>query len=215
MSQGDAGAKMQAVWPACLTSALLALLALAPARAADDAATLERAEKIVHGKCFICHGIEGETSSRAFPRLAGQHAKYVARQLADFQSGRRKSGTMQPMVDGLTSEDFVALGVYFETRPAEAHPVADEALARSGRDLFENGKPAAGIAACASCHGPQGLGTETLPRLAGQHALYIENQVRAFTQRERTNDNAVMQVIAAGLSDAEVKAVAAYISGLK
>jgi cytochrome c553 len=193
-----------------------ALLAAPRARAADDdAQKIARAEKIVHGKCFICHGIEGETSSQAFPRLAGQHAKYLARQLADFQSGRRTSGTMKPMVDGLTSEDFVALGVYFETRPAEAHPVADEALARSGRELFQNGKPAAGVAACAGCHGPQGHGTDTLPRLAGQHALYIENQIKAFIGRERTNDNAVMQIVATGLSDDEVKAVAAYISGLK
>lgn len=190
-----------------------ALLAPMPLIAAD-AATIERAEKIVHGKCFICHGIDGETSSQAFPRLAGQHAKYVARQLADFQSGRRASSTMQPMVDGLTVEDFVALGVYFESRPAEPHPVADEALARSGREIFVGGKPAAGVAACASCHGPNGHGTDTLPRLAGQHALYVENQIRAFTKRERTNDSAVMQMIAVQLSDAEVRAVAAYISGL-
>ena len=96
---------------------LAAALAAAPATAAH-AADLARAEEIVNGKCFICHGIAGETSSQAFPRLAGQHAKYLARQLADFQSGRRKSGTMQPMVEGLTSSDFDALGAYFESRPA-------------------------------------------------------------------------------------------------
>ena len=198
-----------------LRSALAAVLVLPMPLLAADAATIERAEKIVHGKCFICHGIEGETSSQAFPRLAGQHATYLSRQLADFQSGRRKSGTMQPMVDGLTAEDFAALGLYFESRPVEAHPVADEALARSGREIFVSGKPSAGVAACASCHGPNGHGTDTLPRLAGQHALYIENQVRAFVRRERSAEDTAMQAIAAGLSEAEVKAVAAYISGLK
>lgn len=198
-----------------LRSVLAAVLVLPMPLLAADAATIERAEKIVHGKCFICHGIEGETSSQAFPRLAGQHATYLSRQLADFQSGRRKSGTMQPMVDGLTAEDFAALGLYFESRPVEAHPVADEALARSGREIFVSGKPAAGVAACASCHGPNGHGTDTLPRLAGQHALYIENQVRAFVRRERSAEDTAMQAIAAGLSEAEVKAVAAYISGLK
>lgn len=194
-----------------LVLACTAAIAAAPANAQDH----ERAEKIVHGKCFICHGIDGETSSQAFPRLAGQHAKYLARQLADFQSGRRKSGTMQPMVDGLGAEDFIALGVYFESRPAEPHPVADDALARAGQQIFAAGKPAAGVAACASCHGPNGHGTDTLPRLAGQHALYVENQIKAFIGRERTNDNAVMQIVATGLSEAEVKAVAVYISGLK
>lgn len=195
-------------------AALVAAPSLAIAAVAAQAADPARAEEIVNGKCFICHGIAGETSSQAFPRLAGQHAKYLARQLADFQSGRRKSTTMQPMVEGLTPSDFEALGVYFESQPAEPHPVLDEALARSGREIFVNGKPADGVAACASCHGAQGHGTDTLPRLAGQHALYIENQIKAFTKRERANDNAVMQTIAAKLSDAEVKAVAAYISGL-
>ncbi len=209
--QGQAIARVAAR----LRSALAAVLVLPMPLLAADAATIERAEKIVHGKCFICHGIEGETSSQAFPRLAGQHATYLSRQLADFQSGRRKSGTMQPMVDGLTAEDFAALGDYFESRPVEAHPVADEALARSGREIFVGGKPAAGVAACASCHGPNGHGTDTLPRLAGQHALYIENQVRAFVRRERGAEDTAMQAIAAGLSEAEVKAVAAYISGLK
>lgn len=202
-------------------AATIALAALAlpwapPARAAEDsAAMIARAEKIVHGKCFICHGIEGETSSQAFPRLAGQHAIYTARQLADFQSGRRKSGTMRPMVDDLAAEDFAALGAYFESRPVESHPVADEALARSGRGIFEGGKPAAGVPACTSCHGPQGHGTDTLPRLAGQHALYIENQMRAFVGRERSDEGGAMRGIAAGLSEAELKAVASYISGLK
>lgn len=197
-----------------LLGLMLALFVAAPSSAAD-AALIERAEKIVHAKCFICHGIEGETSSQAFPRLAGQHAQYLARQLADFQAGRRKSGTMEPMVIDLTAEDFAALGVYFESRPAEPHPVADDALARSGREIFVSGKPAAGVAACASCHGPRGHGTDTLPRLAGQHALYIENQVRAFARRERKAEGTAMQAIAAGLSDADVKAVALYISGMK
>ena len=196
--------------------ALASLVGAPQAHAAEDsAAMIVRAEKIVHGKCFICHGIEGETSSQAFPRLAGQHAQYLSRQLADFQSGKRKSGTMQPMVEGLVAEDFVALGVYFESRPAEPQPVADDAQTRAGQAIFAAGKPAAGVAPCASCHGANGHGTDTLPRLAGQHALYIENQMRAFARRERSDEGGAMRAVAAGLNEAEVKAVAVYISGLK
>ena len=83
-----------------------------------------------------------------------------------------------------------------------------------GRFVFLRGNPYSGVAACASCHGPKGGGTETLPRLAGQHAQYTENQLKAFNKRERTNDNAVMHGIASKLSELELKAVAAYISGL-
>lgn len=189
----------------------LSLLAALPAAAAD----LKRAEEIVMGKCFICHGAEGESSSPVFPRLAGQHAAYVARQLADYKSGRRKSSAMQPMVDDLTAADFAALGQFFETRAVHYHPVDDQELALMGRFIYLRGNPYSGVPACASCHGAGGQGTATLPRLAGQHAQYTERQLKAFNQRERTNDNAVMHSVAVKLTELELKAVASYISGLK
>jgi cytochrome c553 len=188
---------------------LVTCLAALPSHAADAA----RADEIVQGKCFICHGADGESASPAFPRLAGQHAAYLARQLADYKSGKRKSSTMQPMVEDLNADDFKALGAYFEKRAPQPHAVADPELAQMGRFIFQRGNPYSGVAACATCHGAQGHGTETLPRLAGQHAQYIENQLKAFNRRERTNDNAVMHTIAAKLTELELKAVASYISG--
>ena len=182
------------------------------ARASADE---ERARDIVQGKCFICHGADGESSSPIFPRLAGQHAAYVARQLADYKSGRRKSSAMQPMVDDLTAADFAALGQFFETRAVHHHPVDDQELALMGRFIYLRGNPYSGVPACASCHGAGGQGTATLPRLAGQHAQYTERQLKAFNQRERTNDNAVMHSVAVKLTELELKAVASYISGLK
>jgi cytochrome c553 len=71
------------------------------------------------------------------------------------------------------------------------------------------------VAACATCHGADAHGSATLPRLAGQHAQYTENQIKLFNRRERSNDNAVMHAIASKLSELEVKAVAAYLSGLR
>ena len=191
--------------------ALAGALIAGAAAAADDQA---RAEEIVQGKCFVCHGIDGESSSPVFPRLAGQHARYIERQLADYQSGRRISSTMKPMVEDLTAADFKALGRYFEARKPQPHKVEDAELAQVGRFIFVRGNPYSGVPACASCHGAQGAGTETLPRLAGQHARYTENQLKAFNKRERTNDNAVMHSIASKLSELELKAVATYISGL-
>ncbi|MBL8327418.1 MAG: cytochrome c4 [Rubrivivax sp.] len=181
------------------------------ALAADHARALE----IVQGKCFICHGAEGESSSPVFPRLAGQHGAYVERQLADYKSGRRVSSTMRPMVEDLTPEDFKALGAYFESRETHLHKVDDPELAQMGRFIYLRGNPYSGVAACATCHGPQAHGTAALPRLAGQHAQYTENQLKAFNKRERTNDNAVMQAIASKLTELELKAVSAYISGLR
>ena len=190
-------------------------LAAAAAPTAATAAELARGEEIVQAKCFICHGAEGESASPAFPRLAGQNAAYVKRQLQDYKSGRRKSSTMQPMVEDLNDVDFKALGVFFASRSTHVHAVEDYELAAVGRYIYRRGNPDAGVAACASCHGEDAHGTETLPRLAGQHMQYTVNQLKQFNKRERTNDNAVMHSIASKLSELETKAVAAYISGLK
>jgi cytochrome c553 len=192
-------------------AALLLQLAPWPLSAAD----LARGEEIVQGKCFICHGAEGESSSPVFPRLAGQNAAYVARQLADYRSGKRKSTTMQPMVEDLSPADFQALGAYFASRPTISHAVADPDLSLMGRFIYLRGNPYSGVAACSTCHGSHAQGSESLPRLAGQHAQYTENQLKLFNTRERTNDNAVMHGIASKLTELELKAVASYLSGLK
>lgn len=192
--------------------ALFTTAALLPAAGAAD---ITRAVEIVEGKCFICHGAEGESSSPVFPRLAGQHASYVERQLADYKSGKRKNDTMQAMVADLSADDMRLLGMYFESKPTRAHPVADPELAQVGRFVYNRGNPFSGVAACADCHGAAGHGTDKLPRLGGQHAQYVENQLKAFSKRERTNDNAVMHTIASKLTELELKAVASYVSGLK
>jgi cytochrome c553 len=193
--------------------ALATLLALSTAAAdANDAA---RAEEIVQGKCFICHGADGESSSPVFPRLAGQNEGYIVRQLKDYRNGKRTSTTMQPMVSDLSEADFVALGRYFASRPTHGHQVEDAELAQVGAFVYKRGNPWSGVAACAGCHGPSGYGTSALPRLAGQHAQYTEKQLREFNSRARTNDNLVMHSIASKLTELELKAVASYLAGLK
>jgi cytochrome c553 len=188
---------------------LISPLTAAPALANDAA----RAAEIVQGSCFACHGNDGNSASPLFPRLAGQHARYLERQLADYRSGKRKSSTMQPMVAELTAADFKALGAYFEAQKPRAWRIDDEAAAAAGKALYQHGNAARGIAACSSCHGADAGGTENLPRLAGQHARYTENQLRAFARGERID--AEMQNIAKLLSEAEMKAVAAYLSGIE
>jgi len=180
-----------------------------------QAADAERAESIVTTKCFICHGLEGESGSKLYPKLAGQHAEYIAKQLADFKSGRRKSDTMQAMASDLTPEEMAALGRYFETKVAAPVPHENAELAASGRLLYFSGNAASGVTACATCHGPRALGTPLLPRLAGQIRSYLENQLKQFNTRERRNDNEVMHNVAARMSEQEVIAVSAFIAGFE
>ena len=180
---------------------------------ADSA--LAKAEEIVSGRCFLCHGMEGEAASPVFPRLAGQHGEYVAKQLADFLSGKRKSDAMKAQVTELTPADMKALGKFFENKPAGSTPATDKDLVAVGRYIYARGNSFSGVPSCASCHGAKAYGTPVLPRLAGQHPQYVEEQLKQFVQRERTNDNAVMHTVASKLTALEIHAVATYIAGLE
>ncbi len=176
---------------------------------ADEA----RAKKIVGGVCFVCHGMEGESSSEMFPRLAGQHWEYTAKQLEHFKSGKRKSTAMADMVTKLTPDEMVALGKFFEKQTVPSEPPKDKGLASVGHYIYHQGNKFSGLAACASCHGVEAKGTSSLPRLAGQFATYTETQLKLFNKRERTNDNAVMHAIASKMTPLEMAAVAEYLSG--
>jgi|JI10StandDraft_1071094.scaffolds.fasta_scaffold497562_2 cytochrome c553 len=190
--------------------ALAGMVLATPAWSQADEA---RAKKIVSGVCFICHGAEGESSSEVFPRLAGQNAEYVAKQLENFKSGKRKSTAMADMVTKLTPDEMIALGRFFEKQTPSVELAKDQGLAGVGRYIYHSGNKFSGVPACASCHGTDAKGTSALPRLAGQHAAYTESQLKQFNLRERTNDNAVMHVIVSRMTPLEVAAVAEYLSG--
>ena len=181
---------------------------------APAAADLARAEAIVKERCHLCHGLQGESASAVFPRLAGQHAQYIAKQLGDFQSGQRKSETMKPQAAPLTPAEMQALGAYFASRKVPGRAGRDADLLAVGRFIYQRGNTFSGLPACASCHGPQAHGTPQLPRLAGQHPRYIEDQLRQFNTRERTNDNAVMHAVASKLTELDAHAVASHIATL-
>ncbi len=191
------------------TAALFAALSL-PVQAGD----LARAEAIVSERCSLCHGVKGEAASAVFPRLAGQHWEYIAKQLAEFKSGKRKSESMQPQAENLSPAEMQALGRYFEAKQVPGRQIRDAELLAVGKYIFLRGNPFSGLPACASCHGENGHGTPQLPRLAGQHPRYTEDQLQQFNARARTNDNAVMHTVASKLTELEAHAVAAYIASL-
>jgi cytochrome c553 len=193
-------------------AAIAIATATAPRARADEAA---RIEALVQGQCAICHGTDGENATPAFPRLAAQNADYVARQLAAFRSGARRNATMQGVVAQLEPKDFAAIGAWYASRPAQAHPSGDPGLAFAGKALWNGGNLPAGVPACATCHGADGHGGPLVPRLAGQHPEYVVRQLKTFGTRAKTHDNASMHLIAQRLTDAEMRAVAAWVAGLR
>jgi len=193
---------------AVIAVALWAMTGVVHAQA-DEA----RAKKIIGGSCFLCHGAEGESASEVFPRLAGQNAEYIAKQLENFKSGKRKSSAMAPMVAELSPDDMAALGRFYGSRPPHKEAPKDAPLAAVGQYIYSQGNRFSGVPACASCHGPDGAGSNALPRLAGQHAAYLDNQLKQFNKRERNNDNAVMHTVVEKMTPLEMAAVSEYLSG--
>jgi cytochrome c553 len=184
---------------------------------------LARAESIVKEVCAACHGIDGNSPSPTNPNLAGQTAEYITLQLAHFQAGIRVNPIMQGMAANLKPEEMKALGVYFSRQKPKGLAAKDGALATAGQKLYRGGDSKIGMPACAACHSPNGAGIpKNYPRLAGQYADYTYAQLRAFRVGERGADKdgkdvngKIMATIAARMTEAEMKALAEYTSGLR
>ena len=165
--------------------------------------------------CAPCHGESGNSAVPVYPNLAGQQTEYLHKQLADFAKGRRTNEAMTAALAPMPRGDFPALVAYYGAQPPASGRTGDAALAMAGRKLFDDGDWPAGIPPCRSCHGERGAGRDRYPRLAGQNAAYIVQQLADFKAGTRHNDTRrVMREVAARLDDAQMKALAEYLAGL-
>ena len=179
--------------------------------ATTPAGELHLAGQLVKARCALCHGLEGQSVSPLYPKLAGQSAEYLVKQLFNFKTGQRPSTAMKEMTENLSASDIRSLAEYFSRQPTQAQQTADMELAAVGRYIYFRGNPYAGVSACVSCHGVYATGSAQMPRLAGQHASYIEAQLNNFRRHLRVNDQAMHSVVAA-MTELEIKAVAQYLS---
>lgn len=167
--------------------------------------------------CSACHGIDGNSLLAMFPRLGAQGEPYLTKQIHDIKSGNRVVLEMTGLLDALTDQDIADIAAYFSSQ-APTVGTAEPELVELGQALFRGGKMKEGMPACSGCHSPDGAGLAAAkyPRLAGQHADYIAKQLTAFREGDRQNDGdtMTMRMIAAKLSNKEIKALASYIQGL-
>ncbi len=181
-----------------------------------NAADIE-AGKAKTAVCAGCHGADGNSISPTWPSLAGQHASYIYKQLTDFKEGRRSDATMTGMVAMLNDEDMRNVAAYYESQSSK--PVAfDDKLIASGESIYRGGITDIQVAACMGCHSPGGTGNGPAgwPSLKGQHAEYLVTQMQNFKQGKRSNDvGSMMRNVVVRMSEAEMKAVAAYIAGIQ
>lgn len=199
-----------------------ALLAATMLLFGGAAAAQNKAQAIASQVCAACHAADGNSTSPANPKIAGQIGDYLHKQLLDFKAheGRkplRESPVMNGMVANLSEDDMKALADYFAGQALKPAAAADKDLAASGQKLWRGGDNANGIPACAGCHGPAGGGIPAqYPRLSGQFADYIAAQLTAFREGKRANDpNGMMRGVAARMNDGQIRAVAEYAAGLR
>jgi cytochrome c553 len=175
------------------------------------------AGKTKSASCAACHGVDGNSVSPQFPKLAGQHEDYMVKQLLYFHSGERVNDTMQGMVAGLSDQDAEDLAAYYASQQIE-FGAADPELVELGEKIYRSGNAESGVAPCMGCHGPSGAGNPgaNYPALRGQHAAYVEAQLHGFAEGKRANENSIkmMQLLASRMTNREIRAVASYIQGL-
>ncbi len=206
-------------------AALIAGTLMAPAGMAQEKGAGARPDpakgrQIATAVCSACHGEDGNSTLTANPKLAGQHEAYLYRQLLDFakpasDKAVRVSSVMASFAGQLSDDDKRNVAAYFagqQEKPGVAH---NKDTLQLGQRIYRAGIVEKSVPACAGCHGPTGAGIPVqFPRLGGQHAEYTESQLKAFRDGTRRNSVPMMQ-IAARLSDAEIKAVADYVNGLR
>jgi len=190
----------------------------APAAYHGDAA---KGKEIVSTVCVACHGADGNSPTGANPKLAGQHAAYLLKQMKNFKGGpdgtpERVNAIMNGMIAAYDENQMKDLAAYLSMQKQNGGEIKNRDTLALGQKLYRGGDASKGLPACAACHGPTGSGIPAqFPRIAGQHAEYTEVQLKAFRNNERTNDpNAMMQTVAVRMTDKEIAAVADYIAGL-
>lgn len=170
--------------------------------------------------CVACHATDGNSTVPNWPKIAGQYENYLVKQLKDFRAGEkgpRFEASMYAMVANLTDQDIADLASFY-AKETQTMGKAQNAYVALGQRIYRGGNVKTGVTACLACHGPEGKGNEAarFPKLAGQHAVYIENQLIAFRDGKRTNSpNQMMESISHRMSNEEMKAVSSYIEGLR
>jgi cytochrome c553 len=165
--------------------------------------------------CLSCHGANGNSSIAANPKLSSQIEAYTHKQLVDFTTPQRVNPVMTTYAKMLTDEEKRNVAAYLAVQKTKQGAAKNKDTVELGRKIYRGGIAEKGVAACASCHGAAGAGIPVqYPRLAGQQQDYTTAQLVAFRTGDRKN-SPQMTALAQRLSDAEMKAVADYIAGLR
>ncbi len=210
----------------CLLT-LLCAMAVFGAQASEAAKAVPkgdpaRGQSVASAVCVACHGADGNSPVSANPKLAGQHPEYLFKQMKNFKAAEGKqpervNAVMNGMIAAYDEGQMRDLAAYFAAQTQKGEAAKNRETIGLGQKLFRAGDQAKGLPACAGCHGPTGAGIPSqYPRIGGQYPEYLEAQLKGFRDGARANDpNKMMRMVALKMTDAEIKAVADYIAGLR
>lgn len=201
-----------------LSSLSLALAAATQSVRADGATIALQGNTRGAPACVTCHGAQGEgMPTNGFPRLAGLNAEYLQKQLDAFANGQRANAMMTPIAQTLSADERAELARYYGGLGSAVATTPVPRPDSVGARLALKGRWSEGLPACVQCHGATGAGVgNVFPALAGQSALYIENQLRGWQQGARPpGPLGLMKAIASKLSAADIRAVAAHFAALQ
>lgn len=165
--------------------------------------------------CVACHGAAGNSAIVQNPKLAGQHAAYIYKQLNNFKGPDRNNAIMTNIAKALTDDDMKNIAAYLDVQTVKPGAAKNKSTVELGKKIYRGGIAEKNVPACAACHGPNGSGMpDQFPRLGAQHQEYTLAQLTNF--RAGTRKNSIqMTTISKRLSDDEMQAVADYVAGLK
>jgi len=187
---------MKQPWLACLMFVLPTVL-LPPAASAAKS-----------DSCAHCHGTDGNSSSSAYPSLAGQTREYLYKQIKAFKEGERKNSMMSPAAAVLSEQEMQELADFYNAQTlGRSSAKTDPAVVAEGRKIAEQRQ-------CAACHQAGMRGLDFFPRLSRQKYPYLVKQIKDFRDGARTNDGGVMLPALKDLTDKQVEALAQYLTGL-
>ena len=167
--------------------------------------------------CAGCHGADGNSTNGVWPKLAGQHASYLEKQIHEFKDGTRADPVMRGMVAALSDTDIEDIAAYYESQSIKSGAF-DQELLEKGEAIYRGGITETSVPACIACHGPagEGNGPALFPSLKSQHTEYTVAQLKKFKDGSRANDpGKMMRNVSVRMLDSEMAAVSAYLAALQ
>ena len=199
----------------CFSPAGLGVIALTVTLATTAGAQSVERGQTKAAACAACHGPQGNSTNPQWPKIAGQGAKYIVKQLELFKDKHRVNALMNEQVASLSKTDIHDLAAYFSKQKITPG-AADKNYVELGQSIYRGGIQKKNVPACLSCHGPAGEGNPaaSFPRLGGQHAAYTTVRLRAYRAGSAYPGSEIMNHVAKPLSDEEIRAVSSYMQGL-